>query len=54
MNKPYTILPFQFKRAENNTFLLVNEGGDFLYLNENDFNDFIHYKLPSSSSIFGS
>lgn len=53
MNKPYTILPFQFKRAENNTFLLVNEGGDFLYLNENDFNDFIHYKLPSSSSIFG-
>lgn len=52
MNNPYTILPFQFKRVDNNNLLLVNEAGDFLYLTENDFNDFIQYKLPVASPIF--
>lgn len=52
MNNSYTLLPFQFKRTNDRDILLVNEAGDFVYLTEKEFNDFINYKTEINSPLF--
>ena len=52
MTESYKILPFQFKRTKNDEVLLVNECGDFIFLNVQDFFDFIRHSLSSESSCF--
>lgn len=35
--KTYSLLPFEFKRCADDTVLLVNECGDYLFLSSVDF-----------------
>lgn len=46
----YEILPFNFAKFDD-AFLLVNEAGVFSFLNDNDFDSFIRYKLSENSSV---
>lgn len=47
----YSILPFQFKRF-NDDVLLVNECGDFLFLNKQEFDLFVRHILDEKTEIF--
>ncbi len=51
-NFPYTILPFQFKRLNSEDILLVNECGDFLFIDKVEFAAFINHKLINNSPTF--
>ena len=48
----YKILPFQFKHIFNNDVLLVNECGDFIFLQHNTFDSFIRYQLSEEDPAF--
>lgn len=48
--RPYTILPFWFKRKPNARILLVNETGEYHYISSEDFNSLISYSLSNSST----
>ena len=48
----YKILPFQFKHIFNNDVLLVNECGDFIFLQHNIFDSFIRYQLSEEDPAF--
>jgi len=48
----YTILPFQFNRTKQDDVLLVNECGDFLFLDNDNFDLFVRHLLPKNSSEF--
>ena len=48
----YTILPFQFKHFPDNTVLLVNEGGDFVFLDHDTFDLFVRHKLDAADKHF--
>lgn len=43
----YTILPFNFKRFSNEV-LIVNECGNYMFLDFQQFDDFINYKIKNS------
>jgi His-Xaa-Ser system radical SAM maturase HxsB len=51
-NEPYTLLPFQFKRYDPETFLLANICGDHIFLQYDDFSEFIGLQLCPSAPIF--
>jgi len=48
----YTILPFSFSRFGINQMLLVNEAGDFYFLDPPNFSSLIEYHMDTSSSAF--
>ena len=48
----YTLLPFQYKRWDRDTFLIVNECGDYNFIGYDDFSSFIGHKLSTDRSIF--
>ncbi|HOI74791.1 MAG TPA: His-Xaa-Ser system radical SAM maturase HxsB [Syntrophales bacterium] len=54
MQKPkaYTIFPFSFSRTSNNEYLLVNEVGEFLFLNDEEFHAFVNQRLDKKSNVF--
>ena len=49
---PYTILPFQFKRTNNNDVLMVNEAGDFTFISNEDFLLFVKHQLQKNSNSY--
>ncbi len=51
MRKSYAFLPFRFLR-KNGKVLLVNDIGDYHFLNENVFQSFINKELPTDSKEF--
>ena len=47
------ILPFQFSRFDSDDYLLVNESGEYIFLNKDDFHKFIQGDLtPDSLSYY--
>jgi His-Xaa-Ser system radical SAM maturase HxsB len=42
---------FRFKKLDEE-FLLTTDNGDFIFLKEEEFRDFLYGKLPSSSSLY--
>ena len=47
----YELLPFRFKRIDNN-IILTNETGEYVYLNSEEFEDLINFKLKPYTKIF--
>jgi len=48
--QPYTILPFWFKRYHGAGLLMVNECGEYHFIDYADFDALISYKLPAKST----
>ncbi|TYO96723.1 His-Xaa-Ser system radical SAM maturase HxsB [Geothermobacter ehrlichii] len=48
----YHILPFQFKRREDNTVLMVNEAGDYVFLPTQQFEAFVCQDLDTNTETF--
>lgn len=48
----YRILPFQFKHLSEDTVLLVNEGGDFTFLDPVTFDAFVRHRLSEQDDSF--
>ena len=48
----YRILPFQFKRFSNNEVLMVNECGDYYFLDDASFDLFTRHIIDENSDIF--
>ena len=48
----YSVLPFQFKHLSDDTVLLVNEGGDFVFLDHDTFDLFVRHKLDAADKHF--
>lgn len=52
-NKRLHLLPFQFSRFDNDDYLLVNESGEYIFLNKDDFDKLIQCDLtPESPSYY--
>ncbi len=49
---PYMIWPFNFKKFDEDSFLLVNEAGDHLFLSSAQFKSFVSYELPKSENLY--
>jgi len=49
--KNYRFLPFRFERRKN-SYLLVNDTREYVFINEKEFFDFIQKKLESNSQTF--
>jgi His-Xaa-Ser system radical SAM maturase HxsB/His-Xaa-Ser system protein HxsD len=50
--KPYYYLPFRFQRFPESTMLLVNEVGEYLFLNTHEFEKLINYQLSEKDKIY--
>jgi len=48
----YTLLPFRFDHFDNSRYLLTNDVGEYLILNNADFQDFIKGDLNPQSDLF--
>lgn len=48
----YQILPFQFARFPEHDVLMVNESGEFLFLQDNQFDLFIRHELDEETDDF--
>ena len=48
----YTLLPFQYKRWDRDNFLMVNECGDYDFIDYDDFSALIGHDLSSDKAIF--
>ena len=48
----YTILPFRFERFNESEMLLTNEIGEYIFLSNEDFDDFVNYRLDARSDTF--
>jgi len=51
VNTPYRFLPFRFKRF-GQSVLLVNDIGEFQFLEQNQFESFVNKSLEATSDIF--
>lgn len=51
-DREYNLLPFRFDRFDSNRYILTNIVGEFLLLSNQDFQDLIDKKLPTSTKIF--
>lgn len=49
--RPYKILPYRFMRFIDEV-LLVNEAGEFLFIKNNEFNEFRNYKQEKNNEVF--
>lgn len=50
---PYQLLPFNFKKLDEENQLLINQVGEFLRISNSDFNSFYSEKLSSNNKIYG-
>lgn len=48
----YKLLPFRFERCGDTQVLLTNEVGEFIFLEEQDFDFFVKGNLPAKKTIF--
>jgi len=48
----YTLLPFQYKRWDKDTFFIVNECGDYNFIGYDNFSSFIGHGLSPEKSVF--
>lgn len=48
----YTILPFQFSRFDKDDYLLVNESGEYIFINKDDFNKFTQGSISQNSPSY--
>ena len=48
----YKLLPFRFERYNENEYLLTNEVGEYIFMQDVDFNHFIDGKLDIHSDLF--
>ena len=48
----YQMLPFQFARFPEHDVLMVNECGEFLFLEENRFDSLVRHEFDESSEDF--
>jgi uncharacterized protein len=48
----YRLLPFQFMQFDDARKIVVNEVGEYLFLNNNDFLAFVTHQLDQSSDIY--
>jgi uncharacterized protein len=52
VTEPYTLLPFRFSPFPRNRMLVVNEVGEFIFLDRETFERLVSYNLDPSSGIF--
>jgi His-Xaa-Ser system radical SAM maturase HxsB len=52
MERKYQILPFRFERFNNNEYFLTNDVGEFQFLKNADFEDFVNECLDTNSCAF--
>src|SRR4030043_28772 len=52
VTEPYTLLPFRFSPFAGNRMLLVNEVGEFIFLDRENFERLVSYNLDPASGIF--
>ncbi len=50
--EPYVLLPFHFKRFPNSKILIVNEVGEYQFLEPNLFDNLVSYRLDPKSKVF--
>lgn len=50
--EPYVILPFRFSHFSDREVLVVNDAGEYLFLEPVVFDDFVSYKLSQASASF--
>lgn len=48
----YIILPFNFKHMDKEKILLVNQAGEYYFMNNSDFNTFVKKGLDSQNDIY--
>lgn len=51
MKTKYQILPFRFERFNEQEYFLTNDVGEFIFLKNDDFNDFINERLDTTSDV---
>ena len=52
MTYEYTILPFRFDHFNEEEYLLTNDVGEYIFLNNEDFEKFVNHELDPKSDIF--
>ena len=52
MRNEYSILPFTFKRLPHCKMLMVNQSGEFIFVNSDDFNDLLNHDLAADNSTY--
>lgn len=52
INNKYSILPFTFKRLPEKRLLLVNQSGEFLFIDSNDFDDLLNQRLGEHTPVY--
>ena len=48
----YQLLPFRFERFNDNEYLLTNEVGEYIFLQNEDFYHFVKGKMDEHSDLF--
>ena len=48
----YQLLPFRFERFNENEYLLTNEVGEYIFLQNEDFHRFVEGSLDEHSDLF--
>ena len=48
----YTLMPFQLGRFQDNEYLIVNESGEYHFMQREDLESLIDYSLPISSDNY--
>ena len=48
----YQLLPFRFERFNENEYLLTNEVGEYIFLKNEDFHNFINGRMDVHSDLF--
>lgn len=48
----YQILPFRFSRFDESKCLLTNDVGEYIFLSNEDFDDFVNHRLDPESDLF--
>ena len=52
MNTNYQILPFRFARFNESECLLTNDVGEYIFLKNDVFDDFVNHRLDVNSDVF--
>lgn len=50
--KGYKFLPFRFKQLSSSKVLLTNTGGEFVFLDRRQFEQFVNNKLLAEDSVY--
>lgn len=52
MKYEYTILPFRFDHFNEEEYLLTNDVGEYIFLKNEDFDEFVNHELNPKSDVF--